>query len=387
MKMIKLNAWRPEKMAIQNFFFVGWSLMVIHLYVNYSSLSNYSNSIVSVFGLAFFIIKIVKTQYAGKELVLCTLLIFNGILTFWNSQDMRVLWFAIAIMAVKNVDIEKTIKLTYHITIICCALFFLAYLLGISEDRIVYLDNGNIRRGFGLGHSNMLQAYILYIISMAIYIRYEKLKKGNLIMFALFALCIYTFSHSRTGILVTIFVLIMAWFICFCPSKNLISRGFKSILNLYIIIFSMLPILYHKCMNPIFSMLNDMLTYRITQAAYFCNAYGIKLFGQWPMELTYERKYIFLDMGYVSMMIRQGLVYFLIIVGSMMFLLNKYVKEKCFKRILLLAAFIFYLGTENVATYIFMNVSMLFISELIFSKKVNAEMSNIDFGRSGYGGA
>ncbi len=381
MRMIKLKIRISDtinkKSLVQNLFLAGWSLMVIHLYINYSSLSAYSNSIVSMVAFIFFLVKIAETRYSVKEIILCSFLIFFGILSLQNSQDMRALWFAIVIMASKNIDIEKTIKVTYGITVMCCLLFYVFCLLGISENETIYMSNGNIRYGFGLGHPNTLQAYVLYIISMAIYVNYERMKGWFLVACVLLACFIYSFTYSRTGLIIVISVLIMTGLIRFLPSRSLISRGLVYIISLYILVFSLLPMIYYRYINPFFYMLNDLLTYRISQAAYFFRAYGTKLFGDCPIELTYEKKYIYLDMGYASMMVCQGLVYFLIIVVSMIFLLNKYVKEKCYKKILLLVSFILFLGTENAATYIFMNISMLFISEIIFTSAKQISRSEI----------
>lgn len=355
-----------EKVLAENLFLFAWSLMVIHMYVTYSSLSAYSNSFVSLIAFVAFCFKILSTKYTARELAICSFLLIVGILTIQPAQDMRVFWFAITVFALKNVDTERVIKVTYSITLVCCALFLCSYLLKFSVDEIIYIDDGNIRHGFGFGHPNTLQAYILYIVSMAMYVNYTKMKRWILIFFLLVSFIVYSFTYSRTGIIVTTIVLIMAWLIRFSPISNLMNYGLIAIAYTYITIFSVLPIIYYRYMNPIFNMLNGLLTNRISQAAYFYGEYGVKLFGFRPIELTYEKRYIYLDMGYETMLICQGLIYFVIVVGTMVILLYRYTKEKNQKRLLLLFAFALFLGTENVATYIFLNVSMLFISELIF---------------------
>lgn len=363
-----------EKKLAEGLFLLGWSLMVIHMYVAYSSLSAYSSSIVSVIALFFFLFKIIYTKYTAKEMIICSILMLIGILTIRPSQDMRVFWFALVIMAAKNVDLEKVIRITYRLTLICCSLFFISYLLKISVDEIIHLEDGKIRHGFGFGHPNTLQAYVLYIVTMMIYVNYTKLKRWVIVLLFLITFFVYSFTDSRTGIVITTVFLITAWLIRFSSLKLTTKKGLIAVSYIYISVFSILPTIYYKYMNPVFSLLNTLLTKRITQAAYFYGEYGIKFFGFRPIELTYNKRYIYLDMGYESMYIIQGFIYFIIIVGSMLLLLHRYAKEENDKRMLILFSFVLFLGPENMATYIFLNISMLFISELIFVSKPSEEV-------------
>lgn len=378
MKMIGLTVKEmgkiKEKKLAEGLFLLGWSLMVIHMYVAYSSLSAYSNSMVSAIALFFFLFKIIYTKYTAKEMIICSILMLIGILTIRPSQDMRVFWFALVIMAAKNVDLEKVIRITYRLTLICCSFFLICFLLNISIDEMIYLENGKIRHGFGLGHPNALQAYVLYIATMMIYVNYVRLKRWILVTLFFLSMITYYFTNSRTGIIITIIILATAWLIRFSSFNKLTRKGIRTGSFLYIAIFSLLPIIYFRYMNPVFSLLNSLLTNRISQAGYFYSAYGIKLFGFRPIELTYKKRYIYLDMGYEAMYINQGFIYFIIIVGSMLFLLHRYAKEKNDKRMLILFSFILFLGPENMVTYIFLNVSMLFISELIFVSKPSKEV-------------
>lgn len=370
MKMIGLTVKEmgkmKEKRLAEGLFLFGWSLMVIHMYITYSSLSAYSNSIVSGAAFFIFLFKIVKTKYTAREIVICSILMLIGILTIRPSQDMRVFWFALVITATKNVNLEKVIKTTYGLTICCCTFFLICFLLNISPDEVIYLESGKVRHGFGLGHPNTLQAYVLYIVTMTIYVNYVRLKRWILVILFLLSIFVYSFTNSRTGIIVTIVILATTWLIRFCSLNKLIRSGIKIGSFLYMTVFSLLPIIYFRYLNPVFSLLNSLLTNRISQAGYFYSAYGIKLFGFRPIELTYKKRYIYLDMGYEAMYISQGLIYFIIIVGSILLLLHRYAKEKNDKRMLILFSFTLFLGPENMATYIFLNVSMLFISELIF---------------------
>lgn len=372
LKVRKLGKIEEKRLA-EGIFLLGWSLMVIHMYIAYSSLSAYSNSIVSAIALFFFLFKVVYTKYTAREIGICSILMLIGILTIRPSQDMRVFWFALVITAIKNVDIEKIIKVTYGITIICCILFFISYLLNISIDETIYLEDGGLRHGFGLGHPNTLQAYVLYFVTMTIYVNYVKLKRWILVTLFFLSIFVYYFTNSRTGIVITIVVLVMAWLIRFSSFRSLTRNGVRTISSIYIIGFSLLPIIYYRYINPVFSFLNILLTKRITQAAYFYSAYGTKLFGFRPIELTYVKRYIYLDMGYATMYICHGLIFFTIIVGSILLLLHRYTKEKDDKRMLILFSFVLFLGPENMATYIFLNVSMLFISELIFVSKTHED--------------
>lgn len=349
-------------------FTFGWILMVIHFSISYSALSNLSSPFVSMIALLLFIFKILKTKYTQKELLLGLSIVIIGLIAWEKAKDMRVLWFSIVIFSMKRVNIEKIINVTYYTILICViAILFFCY-IGLTTDFIPNMSDGRVRHSYGFQHPNTLQAFVLYIVIMTIYINYEKLKFQSVIILLMISVVFYKYTISRTGIIVTGMVLALAVWIRFFSGKYFNNSLIVLFGYLYICVFTVLPIVYYKINNSYLTMLNSLLNRRISQAAFFYSAYGIKLFGNYLLELSYDTKPIYLDMGFSKMLFNNGIIYYLMIVGGTMVLLVRYLKRKNYKKIFLLISFILFLGTENVATYIFMNVSMLFLSELVFSE-------------------
>lgn len=84
-------------------------------------------------------------------------------------------------------------------------------------------------------------------------------------------------------------------------------------------------------------------------------------------DLTYEYTTHILDIGYTKMLINNGVIYYLFVVYNYIYLLKETIQLKKYSTFILISFFLIYMYTENVSTYIFMNVSMLLFSNFIFN--------------------
>lgn len=73
-----------------NYFYIGWIMMVFHFCVANSNASSYSTLLVSYLALAFFLVKIfLKTKYNSLEMCKMFIVLFCGFLGYYFSKDMR----------------------------------------------------------------------------------------------------------------------------------------------------------------------------------------------------------------------------------------------------------------------------------------------------------
>ena len=104
----KLNGFDKEHM----FFSIGWIFLVTHAYLEYSGLKQYNTFLLTILGVLFLSIKIVITRYYNfKEIIKCVLVFFAGVMVYVNTSELRVLWFAFVIIAAKNINFKKIVKL------------------------------------------------------------------------------------------------------------------------------------------------------------------------------------------------------------------------------------------------------------------------------------
>lgn len=346
-------------------FYVAWIIMEIHLCIANSNASVYSISIVSYIALALFILKIfLKPRYSIRNLFIMLLMLVIGAICAWKGADMRVLWLSIVMIASKDVDFNRLMKYSFRTMLLCCIVFFIMYITGVTEGNLTYSDKG-IRMGLGLGHPNMLAAYYAMLMTHFIYLKYKKIRLYHIALFAIGAVVIYCITKSSTGIVVAIVTLFIAFLLKFFSNKRFNEKAISIGLFLGIVIFTFIPIIY----SDAFSTFDTLITGRFHQAHFYYEKYGISLFGN---DISYDlNKWNtdnILDIGYVRMLINNGVIYYLTIVFGYIFVIREAALKDNRAILVLCGSYVVYMYTENVATYIFMNPSILLIIPFIFRK-------------------
>lgn len=356
----------------ESFFYFAWILMEIHICTANSDAEKFSSPIISYISLLVFCLKIVLTKYRKREIIMIVLLLIGSIVCFRTNSDMRVVWFVLVIAASKKIDFNKIVKYSLRTMIICCFVFLMLYFLRVTEGVYIVSNRGE-RLSFGLGHPNICSAYYGLIIIQYIYIHFEQIKVRHLLLFALGALPIYLGTKSNTGFLVTVLALIFVFIIKVLPAKQFNTKIIVIGLLGGIAFFTFAPIFYNNSLN----VLDSMMTGRLHQANYYYEIYGIHIFGS---DITHDlmnpNRDNILDIGIAKMLINNGIFYYTLVVGGYTICLKKAISDNRKDLLALFGTMIIYLFAENVATYIFMNVSMLAFSQLIFcNKKQNYSVS------------
>lgn len=348
-------------------FYIAWIMMVINICIANSDLEVNNTSIISYIALVLFGIKIIiQKKYKFCEIFLLIVLILCGYIASKSADDMRVLWFVIVIVASKDIDFDKTVRYTFFTMFSCCIIFFLSYLFGITEETVMYTSRG-IRHSLGLGHPNMCSAYYTILISLNIYLKFDYLRIRNVFSYLLGTFILYYFTKSITGLIITLLVLIIMFVLRFVSLKKINSKVILLILLVGIFVFTILPIVY----NSSFFLLDKLMTGRLRQANFYYVKYGISLFGNnINSDLTNIYTDNILDMGYAKMLINNGIFYYLFVVFGYLISMFKAVKHSKSNLIALISCFIIYMFTENVATYIFMNVTMLLFSNILYKNNI-----------------
>lgn len=354
---------RSTKISKSIIFYIAWIMMVIHICIANSSMQEYSSSTISYIAMALFCIKIViQKNYNLRELVLIICLCFFSYCSYKASDDMRVLWFAIVLVASKEIEFDRAVKYSFWTILICCIVFFGCYKVGISQQTLVNSVRG-VRSGFGLGHPNMCSAYYSILMILYVYLKFDFIKIRKLVILAIGSFAIYYFTKSITGFIVSILALIIVFVLKYMPLKRINLRIIILGLLIGILAFTILPIIY----DSRFVELDTLLTGRIHQANFYFHKYGISFFGNnVNADLLSEYRDNILDIGYAKMLINDGVFFYCCVVFGYMISLIWACKEGKRSLVALMSCFIIYMFTENVATYIFMNVTMLLFSEILY---------------------
>ena len=351
-------------------FYFAWVLMEIYICIANSSIPTFSMKYISYLCFVLFSVKIVLTKYKTKEIFKVMLILILCGLATYKCGDSRVLWFGLVICAAKNIDFNKLVKISF-ITMLCCVFtFIILYLFGFTSGAIVDYNKGKTY-GFGLGHPNMFSAYYNLLILHYIFLNFKKINFLHIVFFTFIAFFVYLLSKSVSGAIV-FFSMIVALIIyndnIFKNNnkRSLLKKFFPLLVITGIILFTILPLFYNSNIS-FFTKLDDIFTGRLSQANFYYQKYGIKFFGSNLFtDLNNRFLHAILDIGYTRMLIYNGMIYYFLIVIPLILLIYKYYDEKKYPLLILLSTMAIYMFTENVSTYIFMNVSMILYTKYLF---------------------
>jgi hypothetical protein len=348
--------------------------MVIHICIANSNALVYNTAIVSYLAMILFGLKILtQKRYKGSEIILLMVAVLIGCITFKESDDKRVLWFVIVLCASKDIEFDKTVKYSFNTMLFCCITFFILFKMGIIDETLVDSARG-VRHSYGLGHPNMFSAYYILLIIQYIYLHFKNIKFTNISVLIMGSFIVYFITKSKTGLFTALAVLMIVLLLKYVTYKKINSSLIIIALIIGIVLFTIMPLIY----NDSLSVINTMMTGRLQQANFYFQKYGIHLFGSnLNADLTSIYTHNILDIGYAKMLINNGLIYYLTIVIGYVLSMLKASKTRRYDLVALMACFIIYMFTENVATYIFMNVTMLLFSNSLKKDNVNEEASEL----------
>ena len=358
--------FKKEQITESNIFFIAWVIMVVHICIANSSYLSYSSKYVSYIGLIVILTKIFITKYTRREKIISTFILCFSIVSSYKTSDMRTVWFALFLIGAKNIDFDKCVKITFYTMLSCCIVFIIMSFFDISNIYTIS-DVKGIRYSFGLGHPNMASSYYSIIVSLLCYLEKDKIKIWNILVLFVLGLVMFFLTKSMTGIIICSFNL----FLILLLKQNilkieLIKYSIFIVLILIILFFTIAPFAYNNKLSPI----NELLTGRISQSNYYINKYGVNLFGSDVFkDLTSKTTDNILDDGYIRILIVNG-------AGSYIFILYGYInmliislKKEEYNLFILIAFFVVYMCVENVATYIFMNITFLLFKTIIFKEE------------------
>ncbi len=122
--------------------------------------------------------------------------------------------------AFKNIDLKKSLKYTFWITLSGCILLVVLAVTGIFGNMYI-VDEGDrgIRYCFGLGHPNAFYCMYWVLVTLGIYLYWEKMKSWIYALIFLAGIWLYFLTNSRTGIIILLFSLLLSLFLAY--GKNI----------------------------------------------------------------------------------------------------------------------------------------------------------------------
>ena len=235
---------------------------------------------------------------------------------------------------------------------------------GIIEMNIINFYRGGEfinRYAFGYSHPNFAHSCFNIVVIMWIYLYFNKINFGKIMIVEVLNFILYKYTLSRTGFLIITVFLIVGYI---TKKSDKIKKILPNILNKVFIVSLLLGFIlafgYNKI--EIVNKLDQVLTGRISYIAKLINNYNLPIIKY----QNYEN--ILFDNGYVDLLYNGGILATLWLF-YMQIKTNKYIKENAlYKEALISMIFIVYSITESYYMSSIMNISILFIAYQLFNK-------------------
>lgn len=313
--------------------------------------------------------KISREKFFRREIFSMLAILGVGILDFIIGHTTTILFTAVAICGLKNCDIDHLIKISFWTRLGAFITLVSLSIMGVIQNSTLrFWRNGEVltRYSFGYSHPNIAQASLIIIIIIGLYLYSDKFQWYHYVILLGIDYVFYRFTFSRTGFIVGIV----------CIFLNIVSRkAFWRKLTMQTLKYSYwiffvgtlaIGILYGNV--TILRKIDLLLTGRIQYI-------NILLRNAFP-PLIGSAKYnaiANIDNGYIALLYEGGIIAFVWFTYYIVKCYKKAYKECDSKRYFLLFDFFLYAVTESFFPSIAVNISLLFIGEILFETRLIEE--------------
>lgn len=245
------------------------------------SASNIINSYGSYLIAGILAILVIQDKYGKKIFLTAAVLAFIIIIsTFFSSINAFIGLFLFCLTS--KYGEQKGIVKCYFVAHLCIMLLtgFLSF-IGVISANTMYRGI-IIRNSYGFYHPNTFAMEISILLFCYFYLRWEKIRAADYMLWSAILIWSYVNADSRTGFVLSVVFLLLT--LAFKNKKTAASIKILYYVNnitLIVTVFvSLYFAIYFKNDNGWMSMLDLFLSYRLSIMTRVYSVYGISLFGQ-----------------------------------------------------------------------------------------------------------
>ena len=272
---------------------VFWLSMILLLVID--SIENtsviYSNSswltAMYLFRNLLYLVLIAKivflSVYKKEEMIGVVITGIIGFASLLGSGDFALFKLVIVIIAAKDVDFHKFVKVFAIIKGTAVVLTLLFWRIGILGTLYYQDDKVGYYNTYGFCHRNVLGANVAILCLAWFYLKYRRLKIQDVIVWSAVAAVFYRLAASRTSLLIMMLTIVGVYLfqkkeqliMNYPKTRKILLWGFVSIVFLCI-----LCTIFYVRYNFFWEIIDKIFTKRIRFAHYCFKEYGLSLFGQ-----------------------------------------------------------------------------------------------------------
>lgn len=338
------------------------------------------NNRINLFVFGLLMCQIIFFQsYTRDELIMIVAITIPVAISTILSGQKTIMASWMFIVATKDIDMEKLIRIAYKVLLIVVPVIISMCLLGFIEN--VTLMRGNVERfSLGFSHPNQLGLRVFQLIACHCYVHRDRLRTQNYLYILLTILFLIRIPNSKTAYIVTSVFLCMLLLYEFIKTHRpeymkLYEKGILFgyvCLNIFSIFFSYIDVKKFFILAKIDSWMSS----RFSLCHKVWLLYGVPILGQKVYVTEDERRQagvqsrIWLDNAYVNILLRYGILFFLIFSISYFCLLKIVVLQKQYMLAIILFLYALYGVMENGIYMISHNIFLITFSILLYRKSL-----------------
>lgn len=349
-----------------------------------------------MFGISCLLLlyKYCVTEYTLKEIAMDIALAFAGIICFAISRDMTVMLLAMTVIGLKGCSFKEMINTAFYIRLSLTSIMIICSLLGIFDQG----ETAQVTTSFqditvySFGYSTPNNAYInmFLLIVLFLYINYEKINLRYFVGTSLAAVLMYTFTNSRTGMLLFFAV----WILIFCD-KFLTARKaryvFFSLISFSTLICAVFSYFATAMFNPdggYWSIyINRIFSGRLNITHKYHEALSMSLLPRSKAVMDAHRGFGFIDNSYMSVYFHDGLLIAIFLIVLICVANRRLFKAKRYKELVFIAVFSVYAMMEEFPLNPIVNPFIMLVAAAVYGSVFvtgSSQQTAVMAGNSGY---
>ncbi|WEV56577.1 beta-carotene 15,15'-monooxygenase [Ligilactobacillus acidipiscis] len=273
-----------------------------------------------------------------KTLALCTTVGFLMLISSQKTYNWNFIYYYVMVIAARNVDYKKIVKVFLCITSICLIVTIIAaklrFIPGIVNSRT---GDPGVRYALGTVFPTDLAARCFYLLLFYAILRRFKFTMPEYIASVAFTVLIYVITDTKLDTILMIFTILSVFF--YEPLvKAFQFLGYKIVSLIGLAgVFAMIMLTYlYSPHNKFFILMDKVLTKRLSNGHRGFVDFNVELFGQ-PVPQhgngglhSPHFDYFFIDCSFIRMLLMNGLIVFIIVMATFCYLIKRFLDNKLY---------------------------------------------------------
>lgn len=331
---------------------------------------------------AFFfgLLKILISRYTRLQLVVVIALLILTAIVLYESGEVGILFVMLTILGMKNISVEKIMRLGLWVWTICA--ITLSVFSFFNIENTVYRVDSKLGLGYilrwslGFTHPNTLHSTYFALCAYIIYELAERFRFKHFVLLMIGNVLVLAYSVSYTGFAVVAILLAGGLYVAVRPRFWLIEKMLVNLVLPFVLVISFaFPLMLYKYPYTKFiQRLDKLLTTRIYLANLYLQPECISPFGVRMSYLSQIRTYLSIDNSYVWACIHYGFIMFVLFMLAYFVLIVDYCRKQKTRELLLIVCFLSAGYMEPLLfNTSFKNITLLFLGEMLFRQKEDVE--------------